>query len=117
VTSPAQTVQILYTPGSEGDARAFLNGFELDGPSADSRIMFPYPAHRDERVTLGNGSVVASWRAPTTASSPTYDVYLGTSETTLGSVSLGQTSTEVTLTGRLKLIPVDNLLILTSYRS
>lgn len=107
-------MQIQYTPGSEGDARAFLNGFELDGPSADNRIMFPSPAHRDERVALGNGSVVASWRAPTTASSATYDVYLGTSETTLGSVSLGQTSTEVALSGKLKLVSVDVLLILTS---
>ncbi|KAM0276911.1 hypothetical protein ACHAQH_006283 [Verticillium albo-atrum] len=67
-------------------ATSHVSFSDLDQPDVTS------PAHRDERVALANGAVVASWRAPATAASPRYDVYLGTSNTTLRNVSLGQTT-------------------------
>lgn len=98
VTSTSQTVQVVYTP-SGGDGRAFLNGLEIDSPSLGNQLSFPIPRHRDERVDLkGASTTTASWRAPKSAS-PTYNIYLGTSATTLKSVSLGQTGTSVTLPG------------------
>jgi len=110
VTSTTQVVQIRYTPSSQGDGRAFLNGFEIDSPAMGNRIKFPTPAHRDERVSLNGGSVTASWRAPSAVSSPRYNVYLGTSSTAMRSVSLGQSGTQVTLSGVL-LVPAGHILL------
>ncbi|KAI9155674.1 putative pectate lyase [Paramyrothecium foliicola] len=98
-TGTSQTVTITFT-GSGADGRVFLNGLEIDTPSIGNQIRFPTPAHRDERVDLKGGSTfTASWKAPSSASSPTYNVYLGKSPTTLKAVSTGQTSTSASLTG------------------
>ncbi|KAI8627175.1 pectate lyase [Xylariaceae sp. FL1651] len=95
VTSEYQEVKIVYTPNSSGDKRAFLNGFEIDTADIDQQVGFPYPYHLDEHIDLaGATSVNATWRAPKSVSSPTYNVYFGTSNTTLNLVgSAASTST------------------------
>ncbi len=87
-----EAVEIVYTPDTAGDGRAFLNGFELDNPSLENQISFPTPVHRDERVVpLENSTdISASWR-PAKAAGATYNVYLGTSPTQLKSVATGLT--------------------------
>jgi hypothetical protein len=98
-TGTSQSVTITFT-GSGADGRVFLNGFEIDTPSLGNQISFPTPQHRNERLDLkGGSSSVASWKAPSAVSSPTYNVYLGKSPTKLKSVSLGQTGTSVKLEG------------------
>src|SRR5690242_4534370 len=60
-----EAVEIVYTPDTAGDGRAFLNGFEIDGPSLENQISFPTPVHRDERVVPVENTtdITASWRA------------------------------------------------------
>ena len=87
-----EAVEIVYTPDTAGDGRAFLNGFEIDSPSLENQISFPTPIHRDERVVPIENStdISASWRAAKAAGA-TYNVYLGTSRTELKSVATGLT--------------------------
>lgn len=91
-------VEITYTPDSNGDGRVFLSGFEIDSPSLSKQISFPSPAHRDERVRIGEDetSVAASWR-PVAIGNVTYDVYLGTSKTKLEKVASGLSEPSATL--------------------
>lgn len=77
----------MYTPNSAGDKKAYLNGFEIDKADVDTQIRFPYPLSLDEHVDLNGGtSLTASWKTPGSASSPSYNVYLGTTQATLRSV-------------------------------
>ncbi|KAI1635479.1 pectate lyase [Biscogniauxia mediterranea] len=100
VNETDQEVQIVYTPGSSGDQRAFLNGFEFDTPDIDAEVGFPYPHHLDEHLDLqGATNVTASWRAPKSTGSPTYNAFLGTTNTTLESVATGLTSSSTTFSG------------------
>ncbi|KAI0593343.1 pectate lyase [Biscogniauxia sp. FL1348] len=100
VNSTDQEVQIVYTPDSSGDQRAFLNGFEFDTPDIDAQVGFPYPHHLDEHLDLqGATNVTASWRAPKSAGTPTYNVFLGTTNASLESVAIGLTSTSITFSG------------------
>ncbi|KAJ8105108.1 hypothetical protein OPT61_g10377 [Boeremia exigua] len=93
-----EAVEILYTPDTAGDGRAFLNGFEIDSPSLENQISFPTPVHRDERVVpLENTTdISASWR-PAKAAGATYNVYLGTSPMELKSVATGLTEPKTVL--------------------
>lgn len=91
-------VKITYTP-SGADNRVFLNGFEIDGPSLGQQISFPYPENKDERIQLEDGSVVASWTAPSKVEGATYNVYLGTSPDELTVVESGLTEPQVTIPG------------------
>ncbi|KAH6629697.1 family 1 polysaccharide lyase [Boeremia exigua] len=93
-----QAVEIVYTPDTAGDGRAFLNGFEIDNASLENQISFPTPVHRDERVVpLENTTdISASWRAAK-APGATYNVYLGTSLSELESVATGLTEPSTTL--------------------
>ncbi|KAL4966400.1 pectin lyase fold/virulence factor [Aspergillus stella-maris] len=93
VSSPDEAVEITYTP-SGGDGIVYLNGFEIDTPAMGNQISFPTPSHRDERLEPENGTVAATWRAPTGVESATYSVYLGTAEGNLTAVSEGVTETE-----------------------
>ncbi|KAK1524567.1 pectate lyase [Colletotrichum paranaense] len=100
VTSATQETKIVYTPGSGGDKRAFLNGFEVDAPSMQNQISFPTPKHRDERIEVAaDDSVTATWQAPASAEGVKYNVYLGTSQTDLKSVAEGVTETSAKLPG------------------
>lgn len=85
-----EAVEVVYTPDTAGDGRAFLNGFEIDSPSLENQISFPTPVHRDERVVLIENStdISASWKAAK-ADGAIYNVYLGTSPTMLKSVAAG----------------------------
>ncbi|KAF2636233.1 pectate lyase [Massarina eburnea CBS 473.64] len=95
-TATANTdVKIVFTPDKGGDGRAFLNGFEVDTPTIANQIMYPTPAHRDERVAISSGKVTTSWTAAK-APSPAYNVYLGTSPSDLKSVVTGATATTAT---------------------
>ncbi|TDZ32228.1 putative pectate lyase C [Colletotrichum spinosum] len=99
VKSAADEVKVVYTPKG-ADKRAFLNGFEIDTPAMQNQISFPSPKHRDERIEAGKeGSVEASWRAPSSAKGVKYNVFLGTSPTELKSVAEGVTETSASLTG------------------
>lgn len=93
-----EAVEIVYTPDTAGDGRAFLNGFEIDGPSLENQISFPTPVHRDERVVPVENTtdITASWRAAKAAGA-TYNVHLGTSPTDLKSVATGLTEPSTTL--------------------
>ena len=95
MTEINQTVTVVYTPsGADKDNRAFLNGLEIDSPDIDTQISFPYPSNLDEHVDLaGATSMEASWQAPKSVSSPTYNVYLGTTNTTLNAYSSGKSQT------------------------
>ncbi|UPX10283.1 uncharacterized protein EKO05_0000950 [Ascochyta rabiei] len=86
----SEAVEIVYTPDTAGDGRAFLNGFEIDSPSLENQISFPTPVHRDERVVPVENStdLSASWKAAKTVGA-LYNVYLGTSPTELKSVATG----------------------------
>jgi hypothetical protein len=100
VESADQVVEIVYTPkgGKEEGAGVFLNGFEIDTPSLENQISFPYPLHRDERLEPEDGkSIVASWTPSLTPAS--YDVYLGPSPDDLQIVEEGLNATKTTLTG------------------
>jgi hypothetical protein len=100
VASSSDTITVTYTP-SGADGRAFLNAFEIDGPPIGNQISFPTPSHKDERIELGGKtSVTATWRKPSGVSSPTYNVYLGTSKTSLSSVATGLSSPSTTLSGK-----------------
>ncbi|KAJ4989611.1 pectate lyase [Stagonosporopsis vannaccii] len=93
-----EAVEIVYTPDTAGDGRAFLNGFEIDGPSLENQISFPTPVHRDERVVPVENTtdITASWKAAK-ATGATYNVQLGTSPTELQSVATGLTEPSTTL--------------------
>ncbi|KAF2629128.1 polysaccharide lyase family 1 protein [Macroventuria anomochaeta] len=97
-TIQGQAVEIMYTPDTAGDGRAFLNGFEIDSPSLENQISFPTPVHRDERVVPleNNNDISASWRTAKAAGA-TYNVYLGTSPTELKSVATGLEKPSTTL--------------------
>ncbi|KAI5925475.1 pectate lyase [Camillea tinctor] len=100
VNSTDQEVKIVYTPDSGGDQRAFVNGFEFDTPNIGSQIGFPYPHHLDEHIDLqGATNVTAGWRAPKSVRSPTYNVFLGTTNTTLNLVATRINSTSVIFSG------------------
>lgn len=92
-------VKITYTPKG-ADNRAFLNGFEIDGPDMGRQIGFPTPSHLDQYFEATDGSVKATWHAPEAVESPRYNVYLGTSPSDLMSVSLGEATAEVTFPGK-----------------
>ncbi|KAF4987087.1 hypothetical protein FDECE_15610 [Fusarium decemcellulare] len=97
--SAGGAVEVVFTP-SGGDGHAYLNGFELDGPSMGQQAAFPYPENHDEHVELGeSGSIQASWRAPAGVSGAKYNVYLGTSVAGLKSVGKDLAKTSVSLTG------------------
>lgn len=85
-----EAVEVVYTPDAAGDGRAFLNGFEVDGPAMEDQISFPTPAYRDERVVPieNTTDIPVSWRAAKVAGA-TYNVYLGTSPSELKSVATG----------------------------
>lgn len=95
-----QPIEVVFTPDTGGDGRAFLNGLEIDGPDVRNQISFPTPSHRNERIERSgnNNGVSASWRA-TKAQDATYNVYLGTSPTELKNVVKKLTETSTTLTG------------------
>lgn len=100
VTSTSQEVAIVYTPDSGGDKRAYINGFEVDKADVKTQVQFSYPLNADEHVDLGSGtSLTASWKAPKSASSPTYNVYLGTTRTNMKIVT-STASTSATLSGK-----------------
>lgn len=96
--SQGEAVEIVYSPDTAGDGRAFLNGFEIDSPSIENQISFPTPVHRDERVVPieNTTDIPASWRAAK-ATGATYNVYLGTSPTELKSIATGLTKPSTTL--------------------
>jgi hypothetical protein len=93
-----EAVEIIYTPDSNGDGRAFLNGFEIDSPSLDDQISFPTPVHRNERVAPieNTTDIAASWR-PAKAKDAKYNVYLGPSPTELQAVTTGLSEASTTL--------------------
>lgn len=63
-------------------------------------VSFPYPSHNDEHLNLeGSTSVTASWTPPALVSSPKYNIYLGTSQDKLESVSLNQEDASVSFEG------------------
>ncbi|KAK7419036.1 hypothetical protein QQX98_003538 [Neonectria punicea] len=93
------TVGIVFTP-TGGDEHVYLNGFELDGPSLEHQIAFPYPENNNEHVELSEkGLVQASWRATPGASNVKYNVYVGTSASELNRIGEGLTATSISLTG------------------
>lgn len=99
VTSTSQEIKIVYTPNSSGDKHAYINGFEIDKADVKTQIQFPYPLNADEHIDLGSGtSLTATWKAPKSASSPTYNVYLGTTKTNMKVVT-STSSTSATLSG------------------
>ncbi|KAF2680830.1 polysaccharide lyase family 1 protein [Lentithecium fluviatile CBS 122367] len=100
IATEGKTVEIVYTPDNRGEGRAYLNGFEIDGPALKNQIGFPSPAHRDERIErAGNrAGVAASWRAAGTGG-VTYNVYLGTSPANLERVATGSTKTSAMFSG------------------
>ncbi|KFA74063.1 hypothetical protein S40288_11001 [Stachybotrys chartarum IBT 40288] len=97
VTSVNQTVAVTFTP-SGADSKAWINGFEVDGPAPSSQISFPSPRNLDERIQSDDGDVGASWTAAN-VSSPRYNVYLGTTPEGLERISSSQTGTEFTFQG------------------
>lgn len=102
VTSADQVVKLTYTP-TGADNRAFLNGFEIDGPDLGYQIGFPIPTHLDEHFEGTDKSATAVWHAPDGIESPKYNIYLGTTPTDLKSISLEQIDTEVTFSGKRRL--------------
>ncbi|CAH0020681.1 unnamed protein product [Clonostachys rhizophaga] len=99
VVSTTEEVKIIYTPDSSGDKRAYLNGFEIDKADVKTQIQFPYPLHLDEHVDLeGKTSTSISWKAAKSATSPSYNTYLGTETGNLKLVDSG-TSTSATFSG------------------
>jgi hypothetical protein len=100
VTSTSQEVAIVYTPDSGGDKRAYINGFEVDKADVKTQVQFPYPLNADEHIDLESDTgLTASWKAPKSASSPTYNVYLGTTRTNM-KILTTTTSTSATLSGK-----------------
>lgn len=91
-------MEVTYTP-SGADNRVFLNGFEIDGPGLGQQISFPYPENKNERIQPEDGSITATWNAPSNFEGATYDVYLGTSPDELELVESGLTETQATLSG------------------
>lgn len=99
VASTTEEVKIIYTPDSSGDKRAYLNGFEIDKADVKTQIQFPYPLHLDEHVDLeGKTSTSVSWKAAKSATSPSYNTYLGTETGNLKLVESGA-STSTTFSG------------------
>ncbi|KAF9888481.1 hypothetical protein FE257_008588 [Aspergillus nanangensis] len=99
VDSTDQIVEVVYTP-SGGQGQAYLNGFEIDTPELGNQVSFPSPEHRDERLQPEDGkSVTATWRAPASAESATYAVYMGTAADDLQEVETGLGDTQVVLSG------------------
>lgn len=97
VTSTSQTVQVVYTP-SGGNNKVYLNGLEIDAPSSGQQVRFPEPPNRDERVDLSKGpSVPLSWKAPTNVTGAKYNVYFGTSPTSLSAVATAISTTSTTV--------------------
>ncbi|KAB8252903.1 pectin lyase fold/virulence factor [Aspergillus flavus] len=89
VDSADQAVEIVYTPTS-ADGLVYLNGFEIDTPALKDQISFPSPPHREEHLELGDGkSITATWRAPSSGDSVTYNVYMGNASDTLEVVNEG----------------------------
>lgn len=97
-TSSGDPVEVTYTP-SGADNRVFLNGFEIDGPGLGQQISFPYPENKNERIQPEDGTVTATWNAPSNVEGATYDVYLGTSRDELELVESGLTETQISLSG------------------
>lgn len=98
--SDGKPVKVTFTP-SGGNKHVYLNGFELDGPSMDQQIAFPFPENHNEHIELGSdGTIEASWRAAPGVSGNKYNVYLGTSVDELHSVGDGLEETSVTFTGK-----------------
>ncbi|KAF2127759.1 polysaccharide lyase family 1 protein [Dothidotthia symphoricarpi CBS 119687] len=96
-----QAIEIVFAPDSSGDGRVFLNGFQIDSPNVEDQISFPEPAHQNERIEVsgdGEKSVRASWKAAQ-ARDAVYNVYLGTSPTTLKTVATSLSETSTTLQG------------------
>ncbi|PIG83144.1 pectate lyase [Aspergillus arachidicola] len=99
VDSADQAVEIVYTP-SGADGLVYLNGFEMDTPALKDQISFPSPPHREEHLELGDGeSITATWRAPSSGDSVTYNVYMGTSSDALEVVKEGLSETQLALSG------------------
>lgn len=93
---------IVYTPATGvTDRRVFLNGLEFDTSDVDNQVSYPVPSHHDEHFDIGSAtSLIASWKAPKSLSSPKYNVYFGTSPTSLTTISTGQTGLTATFTGK-----------------
>ncbi|RAQ60014.1 hypothetical protein AFCA_011081 [Aspergillus flavus] len=99
VDSADHAVEIVYTP-TGADGLVYLNGFEIDTPALKDQISFPSPPHREEHLELGDGkSITATWRAPSSGDSVTYNVYMGNASDTLEVVNEGLSETQVTLSG------------------
>lgn len=97
--SADQGVEVVYTP-SGADGLVYLNGFEIDTPALKDQISFPSPPHRDEHLELGDEeSITATWRAPSSGDSVTYNVYMGNSSDALNVVEEGLSETQVVLSG------------------
>ncbi|KFA68598.1 hypothetical protein S40285_10437 [Stachybotrys chlorohalonatus IBT 40285] len=97
VKSVNQTVEVTFTP-SGADSKAWINGFEVDGPAPSTQISFPSPRNLDERIQSDDGDFEASWTAAN-VSCPRYNVYLGTTQEGLERISSSQTGTDVTFQG------------------
>lgn len=100
VKSVNQTVEVTFTP-SGADSKAWINGFEVDGPAPSTQISFPSPRNLDERIQSDDGDFEASWTAAN-VSCPRYNVYLGTTQEGLERISSSQTGTDVTFQGKIE---------------
>lgn len=90
-------VEVVFTP-SGGNGKVYLNGFEIDSPAIGNQVSFPTPAHRDERVELGDATTVtASWRQPADLTEISYNVYYGTASDSLEVVAEGLTEASAEL--------------------
>lgn len=103
VTGPSQAVIIVYqaiATSGVTDLRTFINGFEIDTQNIKNQISFPIPARNDEHYEGGASSTLLKWAPPKSGAAASFDVYIGTSRTSLSRVSNAQTGTSYTASGK-----------------
>ena len=90
VTATAgQDVVVLIkaeTSGTHTSKNVRINGFEIDVPNIKAKANTPSPIHNDEHVNADTGSVTLSWGTAVLGAT-SHQVYLGTSETAVGSAT------------------------------
>ncbi|KAH7096966.1 pectate lyase [Auriculariales sp. MPI-PUGE-AT-0066] len=81
VGSPAEVTTVTWTPtgsGTGADARAYLNGFEVDVPAIQTQPSYPEPLLNDDHANADSGSIELQWRAAAGINVTSYAIYVST---------------------------------------